>query len=74
VIKAKMMRWARHVTHTEKIKIHAKLLSRKMKEKDHLEDVNVTGRIILNWILKECNINRYTWFIWFRIGSSGGFL
>jgi hypothetical protein len=33
--------------------MHAKSLSENLKEKDHLEDLVVDGRIILEWILKK---------------------
>jgi hypothetical protein len=46
--------------------------SENLKERDHLRDVGVDGRLILNWILKK-----YTLWCepkWPMIGSSGGVL
>jgi hypothetical protein len=43
-----------------------------MKDRDHLGNLGVYGRIILKWILK---IERSAWtgFIWLRFGTGGGF-
>jgi len=43
VIKSRRMRWAGHVAR----------ISRNVREKGHMEDPNVDGRIILNWILRN---------------------
>jgi hypothetical protein len=41
-----------------------------MVERDHLEDVGVDGRILLDWILEKW-VQAYTGFIRPRIGISG---
>jgi hypothetical protein len=35
--------------------MHAGFLWKSQKEKEHYEDINVGGRIILGWILKKYN-------------------
>jgi hypothetical protein len=39
--------------------------------RDDLEDVNVDGRIILKWVLKQGE-REWTKFNWLWIGASGG--
>ena len=43
-----------------------------MKERDHLEDLHMDGRIILKLILRDYNGRMWTEFSWLRIGYSGG--
>jgi hypothetical protein len=48
-------------------------VGRKPEGKDNLEDLDVDGRIILKCILGIYCGKLWTGFIWFRIGTSGGF-
>jgi hypothetical protein len=45
-----------------------------LKGRDHSEDIEVDGRIILEWILGKKGGNAWTEFIWLRIGFGGGLL
>jgi hypothetical protein len=45
-----------------------------LKGRDHLEDLSIDGRIILERILGKYDGNIWTGFIWLRIGTSGGLL
>jgi hypothetical protein len=51
-----------------------KALVRKLKERDHSEERDVIGRIILEWILERYDGVVWTGLIWLRIGTSGGLL
>jgi hypothetical protein len=42
------------------------------KERDHWEDLDVGGRIILEWILDKSDRVVWTGFIWLRIDTSAG--
>jgi hypothetical protein len=51
VIKSRRMRWVRHVARRG-IELHAGFWRGNLRERDHLEDLDIDGRIILNWIFK----------------------
>jgi hypothetical protein len=44
------------------------------KRRDHLEDLGIEGKIILEWALGKLNGKVCTRFIRLRIGTSGGLL
>jgi hypothetical protein len=54
--------------------VHRGIWWENLREKDHLKDLGVNGRIILKWIFKMWNREAWTGFIWLRTGTSGGLL
>jgi hypothetical protein len=44
------------------------------KERNHLEDIDVGGRIIFKWILEKQDGLAWTGLIWLMIVTSGQFL
>jgi len=45
-----------------------------MRERDHLEDPGLEGRIILRWMFRKWDVGVWTESIWLRIGTGGGLL
>ena len=45
-----------------------------LRERDHLGDPGVNGRIILRWIFRQWNVEVWTGLSWLRIGTGGGHL
>jgi hypothetical protein len=53
--------------------VHAGFWWGDLRERAHLEDLCVDGRIILKWIFKtEEEEETWTGLIWLRIGTDGG--
>jgi hypothetical protein len=47
---------------------------RNLKERDHLGDPGVDGRIMLRWIFRKWDVGVWTGFSWLWIGTGGGHL
>jgi len=45
-----------------------------MKERDHLRDPEVDGRIIIRWIFRKWDVGLWTVSSWIRIWRVGGHL
>ena len=45
-----------------------------LRERDHLGDPGVDGRIILRWIFRKWDVGVWTGSSWLRIGTGGGHL
>jgi len=45
-----------------------------LREREHLEDPGVDGRIILRWIFRQWNVGVWTGSSWLGIGTNGGHL
>ena len=54
--------------------VHEVLVRGNLRARDHLEDPDVDGRIILRWIFRKWDGGAWTASIWFRIGAGGGYM
>ena len=45
-----------------------------LKDRDHLENPGVDGRIILRWIFIKWDVGAGTVSVWLRLGTDGGHL
>jgi len=57
-----------HVTCMGEIKNAYNILAGKLERSNHLEDLDIGKRIILDWILRKYNGKMWTGFIWLRKG------
>jgi hypothetical protein len=53
MIKSRIMRWAGHVARVGDSEEYAGLLWGELRERNHLEDLGVDGKIIVKWICKK---------------------
>jgi hypothetical protein len=74
VINSRATRCAGHVAQIGEVRNAYKIVVKKVKGRDDLEDLGIDGKIILERILGKYGGKDWTGFIWLRIGTSGGFL
>jgi len=60
VVKSRRMRWAEHVARMEERDVLQGFCG-EMRERDHLENPGVDGRIILRWIFRKWNGGGMDW-------------
>jgi hypothetical protein len=74
VINARNMRGTVRVARMGEVRCAESILVEDLKGRDHLEDLSVEGRIILQWTLEKQGRKMWTGCIWLRIWTSGGLL
>ena len=74
VIKSRRMRWTGHVACMGRGKAYTGFLWGNLRERDHLENPGVNGRIILRWIFRRWDVGVWTGSSWLRIGTVDGHL
>jgi hypothetical protein len=52
--------------------MHTKFWSKNLEERKHLEDLDVDGMLILEWISEKEAGKFWIGFMWLRIGNRGG--
>ena len=66
VIKSRRMRWAGHVARMGIGEVYAGFWWGNLRERDHVGDPGIDGRIILRWIFRNCDMGVWTGLIWLR--------
>jgi len=66
------MRLARHVARLGGDEAYTGFWWGNMRERDHVEDPDVDGRIILRWIFRKWDVWVWIASSWLRIGTGGG--
>ena len=61
LIKSRIKRWADHVARMGRREARTGFWWGNLREKDHLEDPGVDGRIILRWIFRKWNLGGMEW-------------
>jgi len=73
VIELRRRRWTGHVARMGERR-GVEFWWGNLRERDHLRDPGVDGRIILRWIFRKWNVGVWTGSSWLRIGIGGGHL
>jgi hypothetical protein len=73
-IKSRRMRWAGHVVRMGRVYVYTGFWWGNLRERYHLGDPDVDGRIILRWIFRKWNVGIWTGSSWLRIWRGGGLL
>jgi hypothetical protein len=73
-IKSRRMRWAGHVARMGEERNVYRVLMGSQKERDHLEDQGVDGKMGSEWILGRLAWGVWIRFDWLRTGTGGGLL
>jgi len=68
------MRWAGHVVDMGRGEAYTGFWCGNLRERDHLGDPGVDGRIILRRIFRKWYVGIWTGSSWLRIGAGGGHL
>jgi hypothetical protein len=74
VIKSRRMRWAGHVERMGRGEAYRGLWWENLKNRDHLKDSGVDGRIVLRLVSSKWEVGAWTGSIWLKIGTGGGHL
>ena len=74
VIKSRRMRWEGHVARMGRGDVYIGFSWGNLSERDHLEDPGVDGRVILRWIFRKWDVEKWTGSSWLRIGTGSGHL
>jgi hypothetical protein len=61
-------------TYGERGEVYSGFWLGNLRERDHLEDPGVEGRIIIRWIFRKRDMRAWTGSMWFRIQTGGGHL
>ena len=70
----RVMKWAGHVARVGETRGYTGIWWGNLREREHLGDPGVDGRIILRWFFMKWDVWVWTGSSWLRIGTGGGHL
>ena len=73
MIRSRRMRWVGYVAPMGEGRGVDSLVGN-LRERDHLEDPGIAGRITLRWIFRKWDVRAWTGSIWLTTGTGGGHL
>jgi len=56
-----LVRWAGHVARMGRGKVYTGFWWGNLRERDHLEDAGVDGKILLKWIFRKWDLGIWNW-------------
>ena len=71
LIKSRRIKWAGHVASMGRVEVYTGYWWGNLRERDHLEDLDIDCRIILRWIFRTWDVGVWTGSIWLRTGTGG---
>jgi hypothetical protein len=74
MIKLRIMRWAGDIACMEMKRGVYRVLVGKLRERDHLGNAGIAGRIILRWSFRKWDVGVWTGLSWLRIWTGDGHL
>ena len=72
VIKSRRMRWTVHVARMRERRGVYRILVGNLRERDHLKNPLVDGRVLLGWIFSKWDVGVWTGSSWLRIVTGVG--
>jgi hypothetical protein len=72
VIKSRKIRCSRHLERRGRVEAYTGFWWRNLRERDHLRDPSVDGRIILRWMFRTWNVGVWIGLSWLMIETGGG--
>jgi len=63
-----------HIARMGRGEAYAGLWCGNLRERDHLRDPGVDGRVILKWIFREWDVGVWIGSSWLRVGTGSGYL
>jgi len=68
------MRWVGYLVRMGREEVYTGFGWGNLKERDHLGDPGLDGRIILRWIFRNWDVGVWTGWSWVKIETGGGHL